>query len=45
MKVWVVYFRGEAEYATKDFADAAERAHFLHTNYGGEVEIRQEVLQ
>ena len=43
MKVWVVYFRGEAEYATMFYQDAQDRALFLLAHFDGEVQIRQEV--
>ena len=39
MKVWVVYFRGEREYATQSFEDAADRAQFLAAHYE-EAEVR-----
>ena len=43
MKIWVVYFRGEQEYATKDFRDAAHRASQLKNGYGeDDVRIEQE---
>ena len=43
MKIWVVYFRGEPEYATRDFYDAANRAYQLSSYYdGAEVKIEEE---
>lgn len=43
MKVWVVYFRGEQEYATQSFEDAADRAQFLAAHYDdAEVRIMKE---
>ena len=43
MKIWVVYFRGEPEYATLDYSDAAHRASQLRNGYCEEnVEIREE---
>ena len=43
MKIWVVYFRGEPEYATRDFRDAAQRATQLRDGYcEKDVRIQQE---
>ena len=43
MKIWVVYFRGEPEYATRDFYDAANRANQLRYGYCEEdIYIKQE---
>ena len=33
MKIWVVYFRDEPEYATMDYYDAAHRAKQLRDGY------------
>lgn len=43
MNIWVVYFRGEPEYASGIYKDAEERALFLLAHYDGEVQIRKEV--
>lgn len=46
MKVWVVYFRGEPEYATRDWYDAARRANQLRDGYIEEdVRIQQEEVE
>ena len=46
MTVWVVYFRGEPEYATCDYYDAAERAKQLRDGYCEEdVKIVEEVAE
>jgi len=43
MKVYVVYFRGEREYATRNFYDAAHRASQLRNGYCEEdVRIEEE---
>ena len=43
MKIWVVYFRGEPEYATPVYRDAEDRAGFLLMHFAGaEVQIRKE---
>ena len=42
MKIWVVYFRGEREYASNSYKDAEERALFLLAHYDGEIKIEKE---
>lgn len=42
MKVWVVYFRGEPEFASPIYKEAQERAAELLMNMGGPVQIRKE---
>lgn len=42
MKIWVVYFRGETEYASDKYKDAEDRALFLLAHYDGEVQIKKE---
>ena len=42
MKIWVVYFRGEPEFASSIYKEAEKRAAELLLNIGGPVQILKE---